>query len=295
MNIENSPLKARLAFASIRNKHLQLDYLTTTGPRIIGLYANGVDENLLAETPDVHWETPHGEYHLRGGHRLWTAPEDPFYTSPEDGIEVTEEDGRVILKSPVDASGLQKEISIGLDQNCVSLSHCVTWHGEQPIRLAPWTITQLRLGGMAVLPFTNAEGLLPNRNLVFWPYASVKDERFELHDDVVLVHGHGMNKAFKIGNFNSQGWVACTLGNVLFIKRFAADSEGNYPDMGCNVEAYVKDSCIELETLGTLKTLNHGDSLTHEEIWEIFPGQYPATLESARKIKKQLSQQSLME
>jgi len=45
---------------------------------------NDVLLGLLAETPNVHWRTPHGEYHLRGGHRLWTAPENPFYTCPED-------------------------------------------------------------------------------------------------------------------------------------------------------------------------------------------------------------------
>ena len=33
------------------------------------------DENLLAETPDIFWPTPDGDYYLRGGHRLWHAPE----------------------------------------------------------------------------------------------------------------------------------------------------------------------------------------------------------------------------
>ena len=57
-------------FASIENRFLLLDYLATTGPRIVGLYASGVPGNSFAETPDVHWPTPHGEYYLRGGHRL---------------------------------------------------------------------------------------------------------------------------------------------------------------------------------------------------------------------------------
>jgi len=207
-------------------------------------------------------------------------------------LEVIEKNGKVVLRGPIDASSLQKEITIQLEKNCVHLSHRVTWHGVQSIKLAPWTITQLKLGGMAILPFTNVEGVLPKRNLVFWPYTSIKDERLELHDDVVLVHGHGTAKAFKVGNFNFHGWIACTLGNALFIKHFAADIEADYPDMGCNVETYVKDSCLELETLGRLKKLNHGDSMTLEETWEICTGEYPATLESARKIKKQLSQQS---
>ena len=96
-------------FASIENDFLRVDYLTTIGPRVIGLYAKGVDGNLLAETPDVHWPTPHGEYYLYGGHRLWTVPEDLFYTCPEDRVKVTPEKNKVTLQSDVDASGWKKK------------------------------------------------------------------------------------------------------------------------------------------------------------------------------------------
>ena len=278
-----------LPFASLENEYLRLDYLTTTGPRIVGLYVSGVKENLLASTPEVHWETPHGEYYLRGGHRLWTAPENPFYTCPEDGLEVLEKDDAVILKSPIDASGLQKEIAVRLDGNSVHLSQSVIWHGDQPMEFAPWGITQLRLGGMAILPLTNVDGLQPDRNLVFWPYSQIKDERLELQNDLVLLHGVTSEQAFKIGNRNNHGWIAYALGNVLFVKRFAQVVEGPYSDMGCNVEAYVKDVCLELETLGLSILLKPGESITLEEEWQVFTGDYPATLESARSIKNQLS------
>jgi hypothetical protein len=279
-----------LPFASIQNEHLRLDYLTTTGPRIIGLFANGLEGNLLAETPAVHWSTPHGEYYLRGGHRLWTAPEDPFYNCPEDGLEVIDENDCVILRGLVDASGLQKEIAIRLEKNTVHLSHRVTWHGKEPIRFAPWAITQLRLGGMAILPMLKTEGLLPDRKLVFWPYSDIKDERHEFHNDLIVVHGRAADHAFKLGNYNPLGWVACALENVLFLKRFPVNEKGKYPDLGCNVEVYVKDSYLELETLGVLKTLSTHESITHEETWEIIVGKYPATLTGARTITKQLSQ-----
>jgi hypothetical protein len=278
-----------LPFASIENDLLRLDYLTTTGPRIVGLYANGVNGNLLAETPDVHWSTPHGEYYLHGGHRLWTAPENPFYNCPEDGLDVTKEDEKVILNSPVDQSGLEKEIAIQLDENCVQLEHRITWHGNEPIELAPWAITQLRLGGMAILPLSDTVGLRPNRNLVLWPYTQLQDERLEINDDLILLHGSGKERACKIGNRNSHGWIACILGEALFVKRFRINSSGRYPDLDCNVEAYVKDSCLELEALGLITTLKPSDSVTHTESWQVITGDYPTTLESARKVSKQLS------
>jgi hypothetical protein len=283
--MNNSPLP----FASIENESLRVDYLTTTGPRIIGLYAKGVEGNLLAETPGVHWTTPHGEYYLHGGHRLWTAPEDPFYICPEDSVRIAAEKDRVTLISAADASGLEKEISFCLIENRVELIHRITWHGKESIRLAPWGITQLRLGGIALLPQPEMDGLQPNRNLVFWPYSRVDDHRLELHDDLILLHGCGSEQAFKIGTKNTHGWIAGLFEGALFVKRFTLDNNESYPDMGCDVEAYVKDSCLELETLGPLTTLKPGGSVTQKEVWEVSAGAYSKTLETARKISKKLS------
>jgi hypothetical protein len=280
---------SQLPFASIKNDFLQVDYLTEIGPRIIGLYVNGLEDNLLAETPDVHWATPHGEFYLLGGHRLWTAPEDPFYTCPDGQVHVSVDNDTVALHGAVDAAGLEKEMSIHLDGNRVHVSHQVTWHGEQPIQFAPWGITQLRLGGMAILPLSNAKGLLPNRNLVLWEYTKLDDKRLELYDDVLLLHGSASEQACKIGNRNSHGWVAYALGDALFIKRFTMDNSGSYPDMDCNVEAYVKDVCLELESLGSLQVLQPGDSLKHTETWEVLKGKYPPTLATVRKVCETLS------
>jgi hypothetical protein len=281
---------SNLPFASLQNEYLQLDYLTSLGPRILGLYANGVQENLFAETPDMHWPTPHGEYHLYGGHRLWTSPEDVFYMCPEEGLDATESEDRVILKSPVDASGLQKEMSIKLENNRVHVSHKVTWHGEKEVIFAPWALSQMRLGGRAIFPFSNSEGLLPDRNIVLWPYSELNDPRLELLDDLIIVHAYGIGKPFKIGSFNSNGWIAYNLGEALLIKRFTLDIDGSYPDRHCNVEMYVNDLCIELETIGALKKLQLGSSMTHDETWEVLVGEFPFTLENARDIIKRLSQ-----
>ena len=64
-----------LPYNSLRNPFLQLDYLTTAGPRLVGLYLAGRSENLLAELPNVISKTPLGDFRFLGGHRLWHAPE----------------------------------------------------------------------------------------------------------------------------------------------------------------------------------------------------------------------------
>jgi len=280
---------SQLPFASIENEFLRVDYLTTTGPRIIGLHTKGMEGNLFAETPDVHWPVPHGEFYLRGGHRLWKAPEDSFYNCPEEGVTVIAGES-VILRSPVDVSGLEKEIEFRLDGNCVHLSHRITWHGETPLELAPWTITQLRLNSMGILPLEGVAGgaSAPNRSIVIWPYTSLKDERLELHDDFILVQGIPGDVPLKIGGLNTHGWLACALGNALFVKRFAIE-EGVFPDMNSNVEVYVKDVCIELELLGSLRMLKKGDSAVMSETWEVHVGEFPVTFETARQVCRQLS------
>lgn len=279
----------KLPFASIKNDLLQLDYLTTTGPRIVGLYAKGVEGNLLAETPDVHWPSKQGEFYLRGGHRLWVSPEDEEYICPEDDMKVIEEKDRLILRSGVDVSGIEKEIVIRLENDSVHLSHKLTWHKNEPVELASWGITQLRLGGLGILPLASVQGLLPDRNLVLWPYTKFEDDRLMLHNDMFLLRGAGKDHACKIGTLNTHGWIACAMGDVLFTKRFDVDATATYLDRGCNVEAYVKDACIELENLSAVKKLNKGDSVTHDEIWQVTPGNFPATVETARSIMKQFN------
>lgn len=281
-----------LSFETLENDHLRLDYLTDLGPRIIGLYLQGVDENLLAITPEAHWPTPHGEYYLHGGHRLWTAPEDLYTMCPEHGVVITRKEKRIQITGPVELSGLQKEMTITLDDNRVHIRHRVTWHGEHPVTLAPWALTQARLGGMAILPLSRMEGRLPDRNVVLWPYSSFDDQRLELHDDLILVHGRWTGGPFKVGTLTPKGWMAYALENVLFVKHFSANIDGPFPDRSCNLETYVGETFIELETLGTLTELSPGGSMTHEETWELTAGEFPATLEKAREIHARYSQTS---
>ena len=92
-----------------------------------------------------------------------------------------------------------------------------------------------------------------------------------------------------MGNYNPFGWVAYLLENVLFVKRFPVGDFRRLPDMGSNVEAYVKDAYLELETLGELIWLEPGDAVTFEETWEVIPGEYPVDVNGARKIRRQLS------
>jgi len=267
---------------SLHSPHLRLDFLSAGGPRLVGLYLTGSTENLLAETPDVAWDTPHGVYHLIGGHRLWLAPESFLYTAiPDDlGLGVTEigDDpgtGLRLTQPPDSTTRISRSIDILLDSTrpALTLTHRLVNVGTQPFTCAAWPITQLPLGGIALLPFftRNVEpnGLQPNRSLVLWPYTHWNDSRLHICDIGCLLHGISLSAACKIGSFNRSGWLGYFWKDFFFCKHFSHQDNLVYTDQMCNAELFVKDRFVELESLSPLVTIKPGGSYTHVENWEI--------------------------
>ncbi len=268
-----------LPTGALQNDYLRLEYLAEAGPRIVRLCLGDSDENLLAELPDFGWPTPHGRYHVRGGHRLWHAPESSprTYVPDDNGLTVRTFPGGVELRQPTEAStGLRKVLLIQLhrDRPAVTLTHQLCNDGAWPVEVAPWAITQLRLGGLVVLPQSGwpgaGDGLSPNRHLVLWPYARWDDPRLHLHDDYLLFQATARQPACKFGYLNTDGWAAYLRDTTLLVKRFQPLPEASHPDRNCNVEVYGHDQFVELETIAPLALLNPGAVTQHIEVWELF-------------------------
>jgi len=284
-----------LPTARLENDHLILDYLTDRGPRIVRLIPRRLGQNLLAETPDTELASPYGPYRLWGGHRLWHAPETAARTYiPDDGgltvrplpnpppqgegtrsPSLREGLGEgVILTYDEPHTAIRKELTIRLapDAARVELTHRLTNNGLWAVELAPWAITQLRLGGTAVLPTpatADAEGLLPNRLVALWPYSRWDDPRLRLTEAAIEIDARLLPQPFKIGYMNRAGWLAYRYEGVVFRKRLTPQPERPHVDFGCNAEAYANDKHIELETLGPLVRLGVGESVELVEVWEV--------------------------
>jgi hypothetical protein len=265
----------------LENEYVRLEYLSQAGPRIVRLILAGNSDNLLAETPGLSWETPYGIYHLYGGHRLWYAPEKAGLTSlPDDAglqIEPFEQGVRLFGAREV-VGGLSKTLVVRLQTGGpgVSIQHCLTNRDDRPVELAPWAITQLPLGGRAILPQVtrpvDPDGVQPNRLLVLWPYTRWADPRLRLGDKIIVVEGAPSNEKFKIGYNNRHGWAGYLRRGVFFGKRFDVQEQGSYADLGCNLEVYCDQFSLELETLGPLCKLGPGETVEYEERWVILPG-----------------------
>jgi hypothetical protein len=272
---------------TIANNHLRVEFLIDAGPRIVRLFLRGSNDNWLAEVPSKKVTTPLGEFFFRGGHRLWYAPENILHTYRPDNDPLTIEElaEGICLRQPVEPlTGVRKSMEIHLapDRAALTLTHRIENRGGQSIELAPWAITMLRLGGVAILPQSAGAvdecGLLPNRHLVLWPYTRINDPRLELGDELIRVHAHPHVPACKIGYLNRSGWIAYWREHVLFVKRFAPYADRPHFDSNCNVEVYCSDEFIELETLAPLVLLEPGLTVTHEETWEFFSSAAPESL-----------------
>ncbi|MBI5304013.1 MAG: hypothetical protein HY868_17895 [Chloroflexi bacterium] len=269
-----------LTTRTLENEHLRVEFLTDAGPRIVRLCLRGSEENWLAEVPDSRVATARGDYFFRGGHRLWYTPEQMPQTYQPENTPVTIEelaDG-VCLHQPIELmTGIRKSMAIRLarERAALTLTHRIENTGNQAIELAPWAITMLRLGRIAILPQMSGAGdehsLLPNRNLVLWSYTRLDDSRLELSDDAVRVHARPQVPPCKIGHFNRAGWIAYWRAGVLFVKRFAVHANAPHPDLHCNAAVYCNDKYLELETLAPITRLACGESATHEETWEFYP------------------------
>jgi hypothetical protein len=260
----------------ITSDQLWVDVLATAGPRIVRLGLTGSPRNLLAETPDVGWETPFGRYELFGGHRLWFAPEDPDRVAVPDGaglLLIAEADGIRLTGLAERPSGLVRSMTLSLARGRASMSlrHELRNISDASFELAPWAITQLPLGGTVLMPqpaATPGHHVKPNRTLVLWPYSSWEDPRFRPRDGLLTLDAQA-GPSLKLGYLNEAGWVGYVRDGVALVRRFTPQPGRPHPDLGCNAELYIGSRFLELELLGPLVTLAPGSTVALVESWEV--------------------------
>lgn len=259
----------------LKNDFLQIEYLKDA-LRIMGLTPTG-KTNLLADNSGASpLPTPYGDFHFLGGHRLWHSPEAmPRTYIPDTPLTATNILDGVLLEAQTEpGTGIRKRIEIRLapDRPSVTLTHTLINDGMWTVELAPWAVTQFRLGGTVILPMpvgnVDEAGLLPNRQFSLWPYSSINDPRLILRDDFILFKADALSP-FKLGYFNPHGWLAYWLDGVLFSKKFEARVEAAYPDNNSNAEIYCNEKLVELESLAPLGKLNPGGTATHVETWDL--------------------------
>ncbi len=259
----------------LTNGTVELRVATGFGPRITWFSEPGGD-NVLAELGDLGIDLPDGRtYLLRGGHRLWAAPEVPevTYEPDNDPVLVTESPSQLKLQqSASETVGIEKMIGVSLQDDSAVLTHTLTNRAIHPLQVAPWAITQLGVGGTAIIPLrqdlADPHGYQPNVAIAIWPYSGVNDNPFLMHDRLLLVDGNRTTPT-KIGTSLDRGWLAYSRNGLVFVKRSQHVDGGTYVDLDASAQCYAGADFVELETLGQFTSLEAGASVTHIESWEL--------------------------
>jgi hypothetical protein len=247
---------------------------TAFGPRLVSLRFRKGPELFAQLGDDVVIEHPDsGIYRFRGGHRLWAAPEVPSvtYASDDHPCVVTARAGGLTIRGPVDDAGFIKELNVSLEGKRLIVDHRLANTKLQPTTVAVWALTQLRLGGVALIPIRGPSSryeFQADRSLLLWPYTSLIDGRLSWQERAAVIDAVP-GPRIKIGSGPSPGRLGYLIDQQLFTKEIAPAGHSAYPDRGAVAQVFVEDSFCELESVGPIVSLEPGSSVSHREVWEV--------------------------
>jgi hypothetical protein len=287
----------------LRGPKNELVITLDVGPRVIR-YAPHDGPNVFVELPGQMGGVNENEWMIRGGHRLWTAPE-ADHSYDLDNTPVTwkklGEDAVEIIQPPSKKFGFQKTLRVELlpgQDEIVRVTHRLTASGDRPLDVTPWTLSVMDVGGTCVVPQPKAdlhpsefpegrdtlpEEFLPDREFVLWPFTDLTDGRYRFSEDFLrLSHRPGM-AATKLGLKVPTGWIAYENKGVIFAKHFARQDGVPYPDRGVNLELFTNNAILEMESLAPLEPLAPGQTRDHIEHWVLRPATKSLEDESAAR------------
>jgi len=278
----------------LANDLVELVATLDVGPRVISCkYPGG--ENIFKIFDAELGSSGEDRFVLRGGHRLWIAPEDEVFSYHADNHPVDfrtgEFPGEIVIDSLQSNAGrVMKTLGISLADGdpCVTLRHTVRNDGDEPVWIAAWALSVMRPGGIEVIPQPpigeHPRDLLPNRGIVLWPYTDLSDPRFHFGQRFFTLRQSDGFPPTKIGLAHRERWVAYIAGDSVFIKTFEHVTGAVYPDGGCNFETFANNDMIEIESLSPLASLAPGESVSHTEKWHLFPIPGEVTIESEEAL-----------
>jgi len=262
----------------ISNGEVELIATSDVGPRVIRFGFVG-GQNVFKEFTEQLGKSGEDKFQLRGGDRVWKAPEDPVATWAPDNVavEISVTGNGLIARAPVEPlTHLRKEIEIRMAERGtgVTVVHRVRNESLFPLEYSAWALTMMAPGGVAISGFpprgkhpANLEATNP---LVMWAYTNLADKRWTFTKKYLALRQDPNNSdAQKLGMFNPHTWGAYVLNGEVFIKQAAGDAHASYPDFGCSFETFTNNEFLEMETLSPLKKVAPGETVEQTEHWSL--------------------------
>jgi hypothetical protein len=271
----------------VTNGEIEAIVTGDVGPRIIRFGFVG-GQNMFKEYAEQLGKTGEEAFQLRGGSRVWKAPEDPVATWAPDNVPVNIKitPTGLIATAPVEPlTKLQKEIEISMDATGTkaTVSNRITNHGLFALEFSPWVLTMMAQGGMMVAGFpprgTHPQNLEVTNPLSMWAYTDLSDPRWEFTKKYLTLRQDPNNSnAQKVGSFNVDTWAAYLLNGEAFMKRSKADPTKTYPDFGCSFETFTNNEFLEIETLGPMTKVQPEHTVEQVEQWGLYKNVKPAAI-----------------
>ncbi|HXM27449.1 MAG TPA: hypothetical protein VN957_15610 [Chthoniobacterales bacterium] len=268
----------------LANDQVEVVILREAGPRIISLRPlNGF--NVFKVVAEESGKSQEETWKIRGGHRLWTAPED--YGDPNSltyvvdnfpvEYEIKGEFHAQVTHFMQKPAQIRRDISVQLAVGGpkITVEHLLTNQGNSPLRFAPWALSVMAPGGSAVIPQpplgTHPKDFLPNRSLTLWPFTDLSDDRIRFGQRFIRFQ-QADRGPIKFGLRHTEKWAGYVLGDHLFLKTIPLIEGKQYPDLGSNFELFTNEEFLELESLGPYEAISPGETAKHTEIWAVFSG-----------------------
>ena len=278
VKVEKTAYKGWKNCYRVSNGEVELIVTGDVGPRIIRFGFVG-GQNLFKEFADQMGKTGEEKFQLRGGDRVWKAPEDPVATWAPDNVpvEITPTAAGLVARAPIEPlTNLQKEIEISMSFSGtrVTVSHRITNHSLFALEFAPWVLTMMAPGGTEITGFpprgTHPANLEATNPLVMWAYTNLADKRLIFTKKYLLLRQDPVvSEAQKVGLFNRDTWAAYLLNGEAFVKRASADPTKPYTDFGCSFETFTNNEFLEIETLGPITKVEPGHTVEQVEHWSL--------------------------
>ncbi|MBI3208187.1 MAG: hypothetical protein HYZ37_04700 [Candidatus Solibacter usitatus] len=274
----------------VSNGEVEIVVTGDVGPRIMHFGFTG-GQNLLKEFPEQLGKKGEAQFQLRGGHRVWKAPEDPVATWAPDNVavQVSINKSGLVAREPVEPlTNLQKEIAVEMAETGtrVTVTHRIYNKGLFPLEFAPWALTMMAQGGVAVTGFPprgkHPQVLEATNPLVMWAYTDLSDKRWVFTKKYLLLKQDPKNnEPQKLGMHNPRTWAGYMLNGEMFLKKFKPGAAETHPDFGCSFETFTNADFLEIETLGPMTKVAPQGSVTHVEQWSLHKNVKPASLTDA--------------
>ena len=264
--IEHHPLFGKTLFWD--NSVIEIGVPLEFGLRICHFSFCG-EKNVFFEQPRelTQFSTPEG-WHIRGGHRLWLAPEGEYDYYPDNQPIAYAFEGDTLVLTQENDPLLQgvKSFRISMDGAVLTVTHSFTNTGAAPKECSLWAISALAPGGVETIPFARREdGFDPWHRISTWDYTNLGDPRASYSLDGIRLTYLPIDDRYKIGVGHPDGPVSYENGDITLIQNFPIFRDRAYPDGNVCYETYYGRYFIEMESLSPLRRLLPGESMEHTE------------------------------